>query len=80
MVIPIIEELRESLRSTHVHYTTIDAPRGVKSLEDIIEGFDKRFGNGTHIIELRETHDSQPCGYTQVRCVCFVLGALVRNF
>ena len=71
---PIIEELGESLRSTRVHYTTIDAPSGVKILEDIIEGFDKRFG------ELREGHGRQPCGYTQVRCVCFVLGALVRNF
>jgi len=77
MVIPIIEELRESLRSTRVHYTTIGAPRGVKILEDIIEGFDKRFGDGTHITELREGHGGQPCGYTQVRCVCFVLGALV---
>ena len=80
MVILIIEELRESLRSTRVNYTTIDAPRGVKILEDIIEGFDKRFGDGTHITELREGHGRQPCGYTQVRCVCFVLGALVRNF
>ena len=42
MVIPIIEELCESLRSTRIHYTTIDAPRGVKILKDIIEGFDKR--------------------------------------
>ena len=72
MVIPIIEELRESLRSTRVHFTTIDAPRGVKILEDIIAGFDKRFGNGSHITELREGHDRQPCGYTQVRYVCFV--------
>jgi len=45
MVILIIEELRESLRSTRVNYTTIDAPRGVKILEDIIEGFNKRFGD-----------------------------------
>jgi len=80
MIIPIIEKLRESLRSSRVHYTTIDAPRGVKILEDIIEGFDKRFGNGTHITELREGHIRQPCGYTQVRCVRFVLGTLVRNF
>ena len=69
MAIPIIEELRESLRSTRMHYTTIDAPCGVKILEDIIEGFDKRFGDGTHITEFREGHDRQPCGYTQVRCV-----------
>ena len=48
MVISITEELRESLRCTHVHYTTIDAPCGVKILEDIIEGFDKRFGDGSH--------------------------------
>jgi len=80
MVILIIEELRESLRSTRVNYTTIDAPRGVKILEDIIEGFDKRFGDGTHITELREGHSRQPCGYTQVHCVYFVLGAPVRNF
>jgi len=35
----VIEELRESLRSTRMHYTTkaIDAPRGIKILEDIIE-------------------------------------------
>jgi len=79
MVIPIIEELRESLRSTRVHYTTIDAPCGVKILKDIIEGFDKRFGDGTHT-ELCEGHGRQPCGCTQVRCVRFVLGALVRNF
>jgi len=36
MVIPMIEELCESLRSTCMHYTTIDASRGVKILEDII--------------------------------------------
>ena len=35
----------------------------------IIEGFDKRFGDGTHITEFREGHGRQPCGYTQVRCV-----------
>jgi len=80
MVIPIIEELRESLRSTRVHCTTIDAPRGVKILEDIVKGFDKRFGDGTSITELREGQGRQPCGYTQVRCVCFVLGVLVCNF
>jgi len=80
MVIPVIEELRESLRSTRVYYTTIDAPRGVKILEDMIEGFDKRLGDGTHITELCEGHGRQPCGYTQVLCVCFVLGALVCNF
>ena len=55
-----------------MHYTTIDAPRGVKILEDIIEDFDKRFGDGTHITEFREGHGRQPCGYTQVRCVRFV--------
>jgi len=32
-----LEELRESLRSTRMHYTTIYAPRGVKILEDIID-------------------------------------------
>jgi len=36
MVIPIIEELRESLHSTHMNYTTIDVPSCVKILEDII--------------------------------------------
>jgi hypothetical protein len=77
MAIPIMKELRESLRSTRKHYTTIDAPRGVKILEDIIEGFNKRFGDGTHITEFREGHGCQPCGYTQVRCVRFVFGALV---
>jgi len=79
MAIPIITELRESLRSTRMYYTTIDAPRGVRILQDIIGGFNKRFGDGTHS-ELREGHGRQPCGYTQVRCVCFVLVALVRNF
>jgi len=34
MAIPIIQELRESLRSTRMHYTTIDAPCGVKILEN----------------------------------------------
>ena len=72
MVIPIIKELRESLRSTRGHYTTIDALRGVKILEDIIESFNKRFGDGTHITVLLEVRGRQPCGYTQVRCVCFV--------
>ena len=43
MIIPIIEKLRESLRSSRVHYTTIDAPSGVKILEDIMEGFNKRW-------------------------------------
>jgi len=30
--------------------------------------------------ELREDHGRQPCGYTQVRWVCLVLGVLVCNF
>ena len=79
MVIPIIEELRESLRSTRMHCTTIDAPRGVKILEDIIEDFDQPFGDGTHITKFREDHDHgrQSCGHTQVRCVRFVFGVLV---
>jgi len=77
MAIPIIEKLCENLRSTRMHYTTIDAPRGVKILEDIIEGFNKRFGDGTHITEFREGHSRRPCRYTQVCCVCFVWGALV---
>ena len=79
MVIPIIEELCESLRSTRMNYTTINAPRGLKILEDIIEGFNKRFGDGTHITEFREGHSHQPCRCTQVCCVCFVLGALFFN-
>jgi len=77
MVIPVIKEFRVSLRSTRVHCTTIHAPRGVK---DIIEGFDNRFRDGSHITELREGHGRQPCGYTQLHCVCFVLGVLVCNF
>jgi len=76
MAIPIITELGESLRSTRMYYTTIDAFRGV----NIIEGFDKRFGDGTQITELHEGHGRQPCGYTQVRCVCFVRSVLVRKF
>jgi len=54
--------------------------RGVKNMEDIIKGFDKRFGDGTLVTEFLEGHSRQPCGYTQVCCVCFVLGALVCNF
>jgi len=73
MAIPIIEELRESLRSTRMHYTTINAPRGVKILEDIIEGFDKRFGDGTHITKFREGHGRQPCGYTQEQVAATLL-------
>ena len=80
MAIPIIEDLCESLRSTRMHYTTINAPRGIKILEDIIDCFNKRFGEGTHITELRESRGRQPCGYSQVRCVCFVLGAFICNF
>jgi len=53
--------------------------RGVMNLEDI-KGFDKRFGDGTHITEFRHGHGRQPCGYTQVCCVSFVLGALVCDF
>ena len=82
MAIPIIEELRESLRSACMHYTTINAPRGVKIMEDIIEGFDKSFGDGTHtgITDFLEGHGRQPCRYTQVCCMCFVLGAPICNF
>jgi len=76
MTIPIIEELCKTLRSTRMEYTTMDAPRGVKILGDIIEGFDNRFGDGTHITEFREGPGRQPCGYTQVCCVCFVFGVL----
>ena len=36
MAILIIEELHKGPRSTRLHYTTIDVPRRVKILEDII--------------------------------------------
>jgi len=36
-----------------------------------------RFGDSTHITKFREGHSCQPCGYTQVCYVRFVLGALV---
>ena len=69
MVIPIIEELRESMRSTRVYYTTINAPRGVKILEDIIEGFDKRFGDGLSCVRATAVNlaDIPRC----VACVLF---------
>jgi len=74
MAIPIIEELLESLRSAHMHYTTINAPRGVKILEDIMECFNKSIGDGTHITKFREGHGHQPCGLTSIlRCVACVL-------
>ena len=76
MTIPIIEKLCETLRSTRMEYITMDAPRGVKILEDIIEGFDKRFGDSTHITKFREGPGLQPCGHTQECCVCFVFCVL----
>ena len=36
MVIPIIEELCKSLRSTRMHYTTIGVPCRIKILEDMV--------------------------------------------
>jgi hypothetical protein len=43
-------------------------------------GFDKRFDDGTQITEFCEGHGRQPCGYFQVCCVCFFLGAHVCDF
>jgi len=66
-----LEELRESLRSTRMHYTTIDAPRGVKILEDIIDNLTSVLATAfTSPISMRVI----AVNLAEVCCMRFVLG------
>ena len=65
-VIPMIEEIHENFKSTLTNFNTVGALRGVKVLETVTIEFNKRFGDGTNITEVREGPGRQPQGYTKV--------------
>jgi hypothetical protein len=72
LVIPVVEEIRCKLQSTLEHYDSDEAPTSVTLLQRVITGFNLRFGDGSHICELKEGPKRQPCGYTpeQVVAAC----------
>jgi hypothetical protein len=59
-IIPMIEEIRENFKSTLTYFNTVGSMRGVKVLETVIIEFNKRFGDGTNIIEFQEGPVLQP--------------------
>jgi hypothetical protein len=38
---------------------------GVTIMEDVIKVFEQRFGDGTHLCEMKDCPGRQPCGYTR---------------
>ena len=72
LVIPMMEEIRESLRSSRASFVENEAPRGVRLMDDLKVEFDKRFGDGTHVTNFREG-PCQPMGYTEVSLLWFYL-------
>jgi len=62
----MIEEIRESFKSTLANFNTVRASCGVKVLDTVIIEFNKRFGDGTNVTKFREGTGRQPQGYTKV--------------
>ena len=50
----------------------MDAPKGYIVVKDVQSAFEARFGDGTHITEMKEGFQRQPYGYTkmQVAATC----------
>ena len=75
MVIPMLEEIRENLRSARMHYSAEQSPLGSAVVDAVIEAFNVRFGDGTEICVLKEGPARQPRGYTQEQVVATCLDA-----
>jgi len=75
MVIPMLEEIRENLRSARMHYSVEQSPLGSAVVDAVIEAFNVRFGDGTEICVLKEGPARQPRGYTQEQVVATCLDA-----
>jgi len=69
LVIVMIEEIRESFKTTLANFNTLQAPRGVKVLETVIVEFNKRFGDGINVTEFRVDPGRQPQAYTKVSSI-----------
>ena len=54
MVIPMLEEIRDNLRSARMHYSAEQSPLGSVVVDAVIEAFNVRFGDGTEICVLKE--------------------------
>jgi len=68
-VITMIEEIRESFKTTLANFNTLQAPCGVKVLETVIIKFNKRFRDGINVIEFREGPGRQTQGCTKVSSI-----------
>ena len=44
-------------------------------MDDVIAAFELRFGDGTHLCQMREGPGKQPCGYTSVQVAAAFLDA-----
>ena len=62
LAIGMCEGLRASINETLSKLNEGDAPKGYKIVKDVQSAFEARFGDGTHITEMKEGFLRQPCG------------------
>ena len=65
----MIEEIRESFKTTLANFNTLQAPCGVKVLETVIVEFNKRFRDQINVTKFREGPGRQLQGYTKVSSI-----------
>ena len=58
-----------------VSFTGIITLAGVSIMLEVIAAFDLRFGESTHLCQMREGRGKQPCGYTSVQVAAAFLDA-----
>jgi len=56
-------------------FTGVITLAGVSIMHEVIAAFELRFGNGTHLCEMREGPGKQPCGHTPVQVAAAFLDA-----
>ncbi len=58
-----------------VSFTGVITLAGVSIMLEVIAAFELRFGDGTHLCQMREGPGKQPCGYTSVQVAAAFLDA-----
>ena len=58
-----------------VSFTGVMTLAGVSIMLEVIAAFELRFGDGTHLCQMREGPGKQPCGYTSVQVAAAFLDA-----
>jgi len=72
-LIPICEALRYHLQDARANSVAKGCTRAVAIIDDVIAGFERRFGDGSQIATYTEGPNRQPCGYKRHQVVATLL-------